>query len=114
MTVDLVTLDKIAHQVFKNAKRTEKSLTEELQKIVFKLEKLLKQNKIKLISVEFKESRDMALIFKNKKVFSRRTDYAEDSSGDLFKIESTFDHKNQLTALKVFDCKNRIQEEFLF
>ena len=114
MTVDLVSLDKIAARVFKNSKRSSKSLLLDLQKKVLQLQMLLKQKKITLISTDFNECRDSAIIFKGKKIFKRRVDYAEDSKGDLFFVESTFDQANTLKVLKIFDCKNRLDEQFIF
>ncbi len=114
MSVDLNQLDVLASRMFKNEKLTDPNLISFLKKKVNLFNKELRKNKTKLTSMQFNECRNIGIHFNKNKVFFVRTDYAEDSKGNLFKVVSYMDEMQNLAQIDLKNFRSQTSEQIIF
>ena len=114
MSVDLVQLDQIAKKVLKTKTFKTGEVTAILKKLVSEIQKSLEVKNTKLIRAEFEESRGSAYVFVGRDTFFMRQDFAQDDDGDLFKIKSFFNMKNNLVRLNLINLKTTVEEIIIF
>lgn len=115
MTVDLVQLDRVAHQLFKNQKAHQTSKLSIFFQLKFKtLEKLLKKHKIHLVSVQFNECRGSSVLVTARGQEIIRQDLASDHKGCLYSVTSWFDQGEKLVQLRIKNLKTNLVELIIF
>ena len=114
MTVNLVLLDQVAKKIFKANRPSKLTLTKFLQNQFKNLDRALKLKKIRLSSLQFDECRGFCVKFEGRKRFSIHSDYATDEKGNLFKVSSQFNEKDELVELDIKNLKLDIHEKIIF
>lgn len=114
MSVDLVSLDRLAEGIFKSQKSQKTSAVEMMADIVNQVQVGLKKIQTKLVSVKFSECRGSAYLFTGRQMYFIRQDYASDDVGDLFQVTSYFNKKNVMTRMDLKNLKLNTQEQIIF
>lgn len=114
MTVDLRSLDQIAVSLFKNHRTTKLDIQKTILALAANLKTKLKAEKTKLISIRFDECRGSGFLLKGSQLYFIRLDYATDKRGDLFKVISYFNKKNQLVRTDLENFKMNLREQLIF
>lgn len=114
MSVNLMQLDHIAKNIFKTVHSPELTLNHLLKSRLKLLEKSLKSKKIKLAALQFDECRGLCLKFQGHQSFSIHHDFAADENGDLFKVSSQFNEKDELVEMEIKNLKLEIHERIIF
>ena len=114
MTVNLRELNEIARVTFKSERLKCNSLAEFLEEKVKTLKEALSNHKIQFLSVQFNECRGLSVLFKSKKIFLIRKDFATNANGELFSVISYFNNSKNLTKMILKDLRHNIEEQIIF
>lgn len=114
MSVDLQSLDQISSALLNKNRTTKLEIQQTLMALTDQFKNRLKVFGTKLISIRFDECRGSGFLFKGEQVYFIRADYATDKVGELFKVISYFNKKNQLVRTDLENFKLKTDEQLIF